>query len=225
MSNPEVQIDPLIFDRDHELEFSFALGGTAQDYTDAIDVIARYEKENSPEAKAGKTKEMKEDPQIKEHIDNITNIIGEGFIGGLIEEILVESVSSPADLVSYKQALKTRSESSAMLVGYVFGYQEYMEANLLTVFDGDIVEAIPASWSAAWSKLRGTLHPLEGTTLAEVADFFDKIIHWQYADSYDHTDAFRGPVVAQDVSARTFYEEMEKHLTRSIVRRRDDWSS
>ncbi|MBP9738617.1 hypothetical protein KBD20_02930 [Candidatus Saccharibacteria bacterium] len=225
MINPEIQIDPSIFDRDHELEFSFALGGTAQDYALAIDIIAQYEKENSPEAKEGKSKALRQDPQIKEHIDNITNIIGEGFIGGLIDEILVESVTSPADESSYRKALITRAESSDLLIGYVFGYQGYMQENLLNVFDGDIGEALPASWSATWYKLGVTLHPLGGTTLAEVADFFDNLIHWQYADTYDHTDLLRGSVVAADISARTFYEEMEKHLTRSIVRRRDDWSS
>ncbi len=145
-------------------------------------------------------------------------------MSGFIDEILVEGVVDPADRVAYTKALKTRGESSVLLAGYVFGYQAYMQENLMTVFDGDRDEAVPTSWSATWSRLRGTLHPLGGTVLAEVADFFDEMIHWHYRDSYDHTDALRGSVVAQDVSARTFYEEMESHLTRSIVRRPDDWS-
>ncbi len=220
MELPTPDIDPVIFLKDNELEFSFAVTNAAQTYSDAVGIITTYEHENSPEAKEGLAQQVRELPQYKEIID----LLG-GDMAGMIEEIAVSrsDPGSPSDS-DYKAALHDRSAASDNLIAHIFGYQQYIEANLMKVFDDDTEEAVPDAWSAAWTKLRDMVHPLGGTTLAEVADFFDELVHWQYMDSYDHTDRFRGAVVAQDISARTFYEAMEDHLSRSIVRRRDDWS-
>lgn len=217
-STPE--INPAVFRKDNELEFNLAVGMAAEQYTHALGIITTYERENSPEAKEGLAKQVRELPEYQHIID----MVGEGM-AGMIEEVAVSrsDPGSPSE-AAYKAALHERGVSSDSLVAYVFGYQQYIETNLMNVFDGDTDEAVPAAWSATWAKLRDMIHPLGGTTLAEVADFFDELIHWQYSDAYDHTDRLRGTVVARDISARTFYEVMEDHLSRSIVRRRDEWS-
>lgn len=107
-------------------------------------------------------------------------------------------------------------------MGLAFGYQMHMEENLRPVFGDDEEEIANASWAAAWQKIRDTLHPVGKTYLAEVADFFDSLIRLQYGELYNPMETLRGPVVAADISARTFYEVMEKHLSRAIMRSGED---
>lgn len=212
------ELDPSIFRKERELEFSFALVHAAQSYVDAVATIEKHVAKNSPEAKQAQSK------QVREMIERDDVLAGmSDRMLPLIEEVLLGRVERVSDVAAIDQVHATMQSSSEMVAALTFGYQSYMEANLTNVFGGDVDEAQTAAWVSAWGKVKETLQPAGGTTLAEVADMFEAMIAWRYPETFDPTDRLRGPEAAQDVAARTFYEVMEPHLNRAIMHRRDQW--
>lgn len=100
-----------------------------------------------------------------------------------------------------------------------------MQANLEAVFDEEL-EATTAAWEATWSRLKQALDAEQRVHLVDIATLLDLLIAEKYGPAYDPSDRLRGPTVSQDIAARTFYEVLEDHLPRSILKRRsgDDWS-
>jgi len=209
------EVDPAIFQKDRGLEFAFAITSAAEQFSSSFSQIESYLKVNDPEALAA---------EFGHVIKSITDSLGhEGItLSGIKVEAI--SMSGEKDEVSEEDYLSARESYEAAqtnLMGYVFGYHDYLAGHLGAVYD-DEEEVEETAWSCSWEKLRDTLQPVGGPFLADVADFFDRLIKGKYGEKYDPIDRLRGPVVSQDISARTFYETMEEHLSRAIMRSGED---
>jgi len=209
-------VDPSVFEKRNEAVFCIMLCEADASNVEAKNVIEKYEIEHSDEARDGTLREFKDSQIVK----GLTDILGDG----LVAKVSISAEADPLEDAKYEESLDDRTEAVDTLVGHMLGYGSYMEDNLKQVYGDEDEEAITTAWNVAWTKLRDSLKLMEGTYLAEVADLFDDIIGWKYEGFYDHTDRLRGAVVAQDVAARMFYEVIEDHLKRSIVKRGDEWS-
>ncbi|MCA9331011.1 hypothetical protein KC957_03105 [Candidatus Saccharibacteria bacterium] len=216
------EVDPGLFMPDRSLEFGAVVMACVTEFVDARETVTSYLGAYAPEALEANRKMLEEhSPEAKEMLDDLTKMMGMEMTSMLVSRIGGDP-DAPTDQ-QFTKAYEARSRSVDMLCAYVSGYQEHMYQGLLIAY-GDENEAREGAWSAAWSKLRDMVRPLEGTLLAEVADMFDELVMLRFPGSYDHTDVHRGLEAGTWIESRTFYDVMEPHLTRSIVRRRDDWS-
>jgi hypothetical protein len=217
-----IEVDPGLFKPDSSVEFGMVVMASVTEFVDARATVLSYLTENAPETLAANRKLLEEhSPEAKEMLEDLTKTLGGELVNMTVSRI-GGGPDAPTDQ-QFVQAYEARLSSADMLCAYVVGYQEHMYQGLMNVYD-DENEAREGAWSAAWGKLRDMVKPLGGTLLAEVADMFDELVMQQFPASYDHTDLHRGPEAGTWIESRTFYDVMEPHLTRSIVRRRDDWS-
>lgn len=214
-------LDPALFEIERATDFAAALIDSATGYSAASEILERYIRQNSAEAKAGKLQELTDSEDYKAVVD----ILGPGLTASVIKH--GADANDSVGEAEYAVAAEAKDTSITALLELVFGYHTYMASNLGTVFGAaNDAEIQPAAWTATWKKLRDTLRPVGGIVLADIAGVFDELIECKYTPNFDPTHPLRGMEVAKDVSARTFYEVMENHLARAIMRRGEDgWSA
>lgn len=120
----------------------------------------------------------------------------------------------------FELAWGARQANAERLCAYVTGLQRHNYEGLLMAYGEDDLGAVGHdSWAATWVRARDVLLTTnDDKTVVDVADMFDELVREQYPTTYDPTDAFRGAEARADVSAYTFYEVMEPHLTHSVNR-------
>jgi hypothetical protein len=228
-------LDPTLFQRDHEQQFTSVVIENALALEEANRIINLREGYD-PEAEAESiAQEMQEEGgEIQQAYESILENLGgdDSFIKQRLIGPLMGGGESEVSDEDYQTAIEKQSEAATTLVDYTCGYQGYMRENLARAYghgdeptpeDDEAVQE--EAWMATWKKLHGILFNTEGTLLAEVALFFDRLVKERFGKEYRAMETDRGPVVSQDVSARTFYIVMEKHLHRAIIgANRDDWT-
>jgi hypothetical protein len=222
------EIDPSLFQLGREQEFATVIIESATALEEAIGIIHLREGYD-PEAEAeGIAQEMEDEGgEVQEAYEHILDMLGgdEDFIKRrLIAPIMGGGKSEVSD-EDYEAAKARHAEASTALVDHTCGYQGYMRESLVKAYGQEDETVSEEAWSATWKKLHGILSGAEGTLLAEVAFFFDGLVKEKFGKEYRPMERDRGPAVSQDVSARTFYVVMEKHLHRAIVgANRDEWT-
>jgi hypothetical protein len=213
-----------IFEEDRRLEFDLAIITQAELFVDSCVVIDRYQDESDPDVQAAKTRDFEQSGQA----DKLKQTIGETlakFTLGDGESITLEPGIAGMSIVAipsvsdeeYSIAIADKERSEQLLTTYVIHYQKFLEANLKDIYEDSLVREVK-SWETAWKKIQSTLHPLGGTTLIEIADFFDGLVELEYP-SFDDMDKLRGAAARLDSAASTFYEIFNDHLGRAIQRR------
>ena len=222
MSETVPDIDPELFEIGRATEFGAVVMASVTEFVDSSETVITYLKENAPETLEANRKRLEQhSTEAKEMLDDLSDSLGAEFTNMLVSRIGGGN-DAPSDQ-QFERAYEARQRSATMVYAYTFGYQSFMYERMLYLYD-DEAEAGAEAWGMAWNKLRDMVRPLGGTFLAETADMFDALVRHKYEQTYDHTDVLRGPDVRADAAARSFYEVMEPHLTRSIVRRKDEWS-
>ena len=222
------EIDPSLFQRGQEQDFTMMVIEGATALEEANRVIHLREGYD-PDAEAeGIANEMEnEGGELQESYEQLVDMLG-GDASFITKHLIAPVMGGGESEISdkeYEEALAKRSEASTALVDYACGYQGYMRENLVRAYGHDDETVSEEAWSATWKKLHGILFSTEGTLLAEAAGFFDGLVKEKFGKEYRAMEKDRGQVVSQDVSARTFYLVMEKHLHRAIIgANRDEWT-
>ena len=213
---PQPEIDPIIFTKDHAMQFEAELRDTSNEFTNSRETIETLLLRNSPEANNAALQDVLD---TNEDVRAMVEMLGDF---GRVMAVEIANMMDPEDEKKMTKAQETRATAEQYLIGYVKGYQTYMLQNMDGLFDPD--EATEMSWGVAWRKVRDVLRPVGGAVLAYVVEYFDDLTRLAYPNDYEASSALRGERVASNPATRTFYEEMAPHLGRAILNRDDHWS-
>ncbi|HTB48768.1 MAG TPA: hypothetical protein VK712_01660 [Verrucomicrobiae bacterium] len=216
------EFDQSLFQPDQAPALTAIIIEAAQSLEQSREIVSRYENFDAEAQRAGITEEFEDNESYRglvELFDGDDTVVNE-----LVASVTGIGAPEVKD-AEYERACRARDEAAATLIDHACGYQAHMKQNLVEQVGETEEEAIEQAWKATWKKLHAMLYTAEGTLLAEVAGFVDELIKTKYGKDYMAMERDRGPVVREDVCARTFYEIMEDHLHRAIIgANRDEWT-
>lgn len=209
---------------------NFHIGQFAIDYSSALEAMETYQRQNDPEAKAGRVRKILKDPTVNELYSDLGTMLGQDFMSGFVDDLLVKDARSSDEVQistqdndKSKNVLQSTSIDLADIVCYL---QEYSKDKIVNYGLSDTEqEADAMAWKGTWSRLVSTIKPIGGVVLADIASMFDALVQLRYPLSYDPVDPQRGREARADVSASTFYDVFSPHLNRAITRSgEDNWT-
>ena len=218
--------DPVLLEPGHEDQFAGGLIQAAHQLEQANEIIQVREAFDPDIATETAIKELEDEGgEVYDTYQELVNAFGgEDIAKGLVGTVIGADESEISN-EEYEAARATRDEAAMSLVAYVCGYQKQMHNNLARAYGEDGTDVERDAWIATWKKIHSILLRTEGTLLAEVAAFFDDLVKDEHGANYQPMERLRGSVIEQDIAAMTFYEVMENHLHRAIVRAsEDEWT-